>query len=455
LDYADVRRLFDDKDTDAILGYLRSQDTTARRAVARELLSKLKLVSRIDDLRYLAPILLPAATSTDPEVLDATARALSRLATESWQTYYPYHDEALPLLASMVARKHQGIRGSAAQALVATALQLPRPELAESVLRHPSPKLKAAAIGALMRCREQHIDISPCVPSLITLLPGAHKRVEKAIERTLRDWLVEGQPTREHRQALRMARDQLASLGDGPPERLAEVFAEHLGESASVDDVDRLFSDLDHTRRAVRLGAIRKLYPLFHKLVVLAEDMPAQITKALAHDDPQVREDIAHMLSLAEEQRGRPLSLLSHPDEAVRRGAHEVQKIQDMWVRLFGASAARRTEAQQASAAKAIAASRVDPAPAPRPVAPAARIVAATGEARALLDKSRRFGASADDHTRMSQLARDIASAIAQLSETVRAPHPVFARWADGPGDLVEDVHDLERCAKQLRAPPL
>ena len=124
-----------------------------------------------------------------------------------------------------------------------------------------------------------------------------------------------------------------------------------------------------------------------------------------------------------------------------------------MWVRYFGASVGRRREAQQASAVKAIAASRVDPAPAPRPVAPAARIVAATGEARALLEKGRRFGASADDHTRMTQLARDIASAVAQLPETVRATHPVLARWALGPGDLVEDVHELERCAKPLRDP--
>gem|GEM_PF-6568157 len=458
LDYKTAMKLFDARNSASIQKYLDASDSQL--VVARELKSRVKLTSNLYELRYLLPIFVKGARSDSPEVIEGAVYGLARFATERWQDY---ESESLPgtqaVLIKLLERKHKGIRGAAAQALMATALHTGRLEVADHPLQHASGKLRASAIGSLLRCREAGVDIGPLVPLLIGKIPRADKNEKKAIVRVLKDWIVESRPTEQHFGTLKRARELLQTKDDGLCAQLASEIASFLDTHSCGNDIDLLFEQLMSDSEAERRVATKQMHPLFDKLVVVPEDVASKLAIALEHEDAQVREDIARIVSNAEWRRGKPMSLLMHPDEAVRKGVDTIESIRNLstqviapWIEKINEAIEKRRK--QNAAEDVTIAAPSPPAKADSKRSAQASIVYATKEVGSLLSKFDRMGSSKEDENRIDECVRMVVAAIQVLPNQWKKRHPVLAQWDKKTGSIYMDWYNLQEAGHALMLEP-
>jgi hypothetical protein len=459
LDYKTAIDLFDSRKTTSIQKHLLSADS--RIVVARELKSRIKLTSNLHELRYLLPILVQAARSDSPEVIEGAVHGLARFATERWQDYETecLQSGAQTVLIKLLERKHKGIRGSAAQALMATALQTGRLEVADHPLKHVSSKLRASAIGALVRCREAGVDIGPLIPLLIEKISGAEKNEKKAIVRVLNDWIVESRPTGKHFRMLKVAREQLQVKDDGQCAKMASDIASFLETHSCGDDIDLLFEQLLSDLEVERRMAPQRMYPLFDTLVVVPEDVAFKLADALKHEDAQIRENIARLVTNAEWRRGKPMSLLMHPDEAVRKGADAIKSIRNLssqiiapWIEKIDTAIKKQQE--QDAAELVTKAAPTPPVFAGSKRSAQASIVYATKEVGSLLSKFDRLGSSKKDVNTIDECVRMVVAAIQALPAPWKEQHPILAQWEKKSGSIYMDWYTLEEAGRALKLEP-
>jgi hypothetical protein len=237
--------LFKARDTQGILRQLISDDPKTRHHAAELLASKLELQSDFDEFRFLEPVLMPASTSDDPEVLYGVALGLARVAESSWRHFQPYRVDATALLTTLVTHKHKRVRAAAARALVAIAIQTRQLELAEPAFQHSSPNVRASATRCLMRCQDAGLDISVMMPELIAQLLQVHPKVKKASLQTLRHWVWKAPPTAAHLAAVKTAQNPLVAYGDRQALDLAVEMAKFLEWQRNGADSGSLQDTLD------------------------------------------------------------------------------------------------------------------------------------------------------------------------------------------------------------------
>ena len=361
LDYHKAISLFDARNTKSIQEHILSADSSS--LIARELSARMKLTQNLHELCYLLPILVKAIHSSDPEVIEATVHGLARFATERWQDY---ESECLPhgiqeVFITLIERKHKGIRKFAAQVLIATALQTEQLALAHYPLNHVSSKLRMLAIGTLISCRQARIDIGPLILLLVEKMTTVDKKERKAVLNVLNDWVSESPPTAQHFNMLKIVRDQLHIINHAQCTHLAREISTFLETHACADDIDRLFEQLTSNHEVERRTATQQMYPLFNTLVVISEDVASQLAHAFTNKDPQVREDMARIVTNAEWKRGKALSLLTHSDEAIRKGAMMIQSAYSMsaqvvapWIEKIEAAIENRRKQAMALSAPAM-----------------------------------------------------------------------------------------------------
>jgi hypothetical protein len=449
LDYNEAIHLFDARKLSSIKRHLLSAEPSV--IVARELKSRIKLTSNLYELQYLLPILVKASQSNSLEVIEGAVHGLARFATERWQDYVA---ECLPcgaeeILIALLERKHKGIRSSAAQALMVTALQTGRLEVAHYPLRHASGKLRVSAIRSLVRCREAMVDITPLIPMLIELISRADKNEKKSIFHVLSDWIVESRPTGEHFRMLKIVQEQLEAKDHSQCVKLAHTISSFLDTHACGDDIDLLFEQLLSDVETERRTATQLMYPLFNMLVVLTEDVADKLTDALKHEDAQVREDIARMITGAEWRRGKPMSLLTHSDEAVRNGALVVHSIRNLssqiiapWIEKIDASVEKRQEQKSINS--------IMPVQVTSKKSAQASIVHASKEVGSLLSKFDFVGKDEEDDHQIEKYVQMIKAAIYVLPNSWKKQHSILAQWDKKQGSIYIDWYNLQEAGRAL-----
>jgi hypothetical protein len=246
--YEESIDLMRDLEPGPVVVRLLSKDAPVRSAMAKEVISCVKLVP-VDRLVFLAQHMAQTLPHNDPEVGEASAGMLARIATDAPGVFASHcaTTGAVPALRAKLATRHKGIRKYAASALIGHALRSGDLAPAREVLEHPAQKLRIAGLSSIDRLRELDVSAAPLVDDLVAMLPKADKSLGKSIVRTLVGWVGQTPFSQGHADDVEALRakitpgndarwDSVRSACDGVLDRQGDGILDDLAALWGIDD---------------------------------------------------------------------------------------------------------------------------------------------------------------------------------------------------------------------------